>query len=452
MKLKQEKAHYFIKKGYKHSHKPSATIKSMYQSHHGTFRPFSEGDLDSSLAAKLKNTISTISQESDDYILSVGEDAYIQHLVDKAKVEPLDVLFDEITVETQEKKIPAEYFPGNYNVERGRSYDRTVLVYQIPFAGDQGLWRLRPSSYVMSGSPEISIQESDDRTGVVCFENIVFDVSQPDQQKSFVEQTKQHLITYLESQRRDIAAYNNRVTDAIRAAFGAQKDKIMKKRALVEAIGVPVKKRADPSLTFTVPPPEQRRKITIKPSASTIPFTPEPALDEETYNAILKLIETSGINMERSPSLYLGKDEEAIRDAFLFILQSHFEGTATAETFNVIGKTDILLKYQAANVFVAECKIWHGESQFLEAIDQLLGYLTYRDSKTALLIFVKNQDFQATVDKMIAANKKHAQFVAEKSLIPGHGSYCRFRLPTDPNKEISMTMMAFHFPDKTKTK
>jgi hypothetical protein len=43
------------------------------------------------------------------------------------------------------------------------------------------------------------------------------------------------------------------------------------------------------------------------------------------------------------------------------------------ETFNFEGKTDILIRVEALNVFIAECKLWKGEKQFLATIDQLLS-------------------------------------------------------------------------------
>ena len=41
-------------------------------------------------------------------------------------------------------------------------------------------------------------------------------------------------------------------------------------------------------------------------------------------------------------------------------LNGQYEGTATGETFNGLGKSDIIVRQNTANVFVAECKIWEG--------------------------------------------------------------------------------------------
>jgi hypothetical protein len=46
------------------------------------------------------------------------------------------------------------------------------------------------------------------------------------------------------------------------------------------------------------------------------------------------------------------------------------------------GKTDILIRDNDKNIFIAECKFWGGPKLFKETIDQLLGYTSWRDTKT----------------------------------------------------------------------
>jgi hypothetical protein len=60
-----------------------------------------------------------------------------------------------------------------------------------------------------------------------------------------------------------------------------------------------------------------------------------------------------------------------------------FKGQATGETFNFQGKTDILIRVEGKNVFIAECKFWKGEKALLATLDQLLSYLSWRDTKAA---------------------------------------------------------------------
>ena len=72
------------------------------------------------------------------------------------------------------------------------------------------------------------------------------------------------------------------------------------------------------------------------------------------------------------------------------------------------GKTDILIREGDRNVFIAECKIWKGEAELLKAIDQILGYLHWRDTKAALLVFNRNKAFSDILAKVPSAIQHHA--------------------------------------------
>src|SRR4029077_3780088 len=77
---------------------------------------------------------------------------------------------------------------------------------------------------------------------------------------------------------------------------------------------------------------------------------------------------------------------------FLGAAQCAYEGDAAGETFNFQSKTDILIRKDGKNVFIAECKFWKGEKAFGETLDQLLSYLSWRDTKTAVVLFNRNAD------------------------------------------------------------
>jgi len=91
--------------------------------------------------------------------------------------------------------------------------------------------------------------------------------------------------------------------------------------------------------------------------------------------------------IERSPSAFKNMQEEDIRQHFLVQLNGQYEGQATGETFNLEGKTDILIRVEGKNIFIAECKFWKGPESLKKAIDQLLDYTTWRDTKTAIVVF-----------------------------------------------------------------
>jgi hypothetical protein len=56
--------------------------------------------------------------------------------------------------------------------------------------------------------------------------------------------------------------------------------------------------------------------------------------------------------------------EEDLRHVLLTALNTHKGIEGVAEAFNVAGKTDILVRHQNRNLFVAECKLWSGPARF----------------------------------------------------------------------------------------
>lgn len=83
-----------------------------------------------------------------------------------------------------------------------------------------------------------------------------------------------------------------------------------------------------------------------------------------------------GTTMEKTARTYFANTEEELRDHLLATLNTHYEAV-TGETFRKIGKTDIYIEFENNAAFIGECKIWHGESLFKTAIQQVLNYSTW---------------------------------------------------------------------------
>lgn len=93
-------------------------------------------------------------------------------------------------------------------------------------------------------------------------------------------------------------------------------------------------------------------------------------------------------------------------------LNTHYRGQGVAEAFNVNGKTDILVRHEGSNLFIGECKFWTGVKGFVAAVDQLFGYTAWRDTKLALIMFVRAHDLTAIIEKAGEALAEHQRFVA----------------------------------------
>lgn len=130
----------------------------------------------------------------------------------------------------------------------------------------------------------------------------------------------------------------------------------------------------------------------------------------------------------------------------LLILEPNFQGSATGETFNKKGRTDILLRHEGSNVFVAELKYWHGNKAYIQTISQLLGYLTWRDSKAAVILFVSNKNFGAVLDSIQKSTTQHPNFLGLVNVVADGWYQYRFHINADPNREVMLAVQAFHVP------
>ena len=160
------------------------------------------------------------------------------------------------------------------------------------------------------------------------------------------------------------------------------------------------------------------------------------------------MIHNAGKQFERQPSTYADKEEEHLRDNILVVLEPNFEGSATGETFNKKGKTDILLRHEGSNVFIAECKFWKGKVSFLKTITQLLSYLTWRDSKAAVIMFVQNKNFTSVLETAISAISEHSNYVDFKNSTEETWHNYKFHLNDDPNRHLNLAVMLYHIPEQ----
>ena len=172
------------------------------------------------------------------------------------------------------------------------------------------------------------------------------------------------------------------------------------------------------------------------------------AISEKAYRQIIDRIYQFGKNLEKYQSLYNKFDEEGFRDFFLPHLNSiSTSHTATGETFNKKGKTDILIQNtKGENVFIAECKLWKGEGEIHKAIDQLLErYVTWRDEKLALIFFNKSvKGFTEILKKAVDAITSHPSCLRYKGKTHDSCHAFEFKHPEDSKKTIEMELIMFN--------
>lgn len=400
-----------------------------------TFQIFGESDLDDALRNRISELKSVILQMDRNRVLSSNEADLIDYCISQFTYEPLQIEFDSVTMSECESTRQMIDF-GDLIVQRGLMYS-----FHLPVSGDLGLLRTIPNPRIMwtqefkfDGESEIS-----------------FDVFGTPGDIAAVVAEKDRMFGHVKGQMTNInnqvRAHNTTVERETEVWLKTRKAEVLAQMETAAAIGVPMKKRDDVPRTFSAPQIKRKPRIVELPKSPNEKFKPEPTLDESTFQEIVKLIHEFGVEFERHPALFEGKDEEALRDHFILILSPHFDGGVTGETFNKAGKTDILIRYKSSNVFVAECKFWHGKKAYADAIDQALGYLTWRDSKAAIICFVDNLQFQPVLDAIVDETPKHLCYKATLSETDARYEY-RFHLIDDPSRNVLLTVLCFHLPKK----
>jgi hypothetical protein len=390
--------------------------------------------------SRLQDLTNQIKGEGEDYLMNVNEDQYLDHIISEFALDPLVLHFDSVDATDEERMISAERFPPMSMVSRGRSYPKQVFTFHVPVSGPLGLLRLVPNPRLL-WTIEVQLNRNDN--------TVSFDVIRFGDDMNLVNAAYdgivQNMTQQLQNLRGNVDRYNATLTTRAKELFQERKTELTRKAGLRSALKVPVRKNAAPS-TFAVPV-KSPKHIVPRPTASSEPYTIDPTLDSVLYDQILQLMHDFGKQLERLPETYRHKDEETLRDHFLLLLQPHFglEGSATGETFNASGKTDILIRYQNQNIFVAELKFWRGPKQHLEAIDQLLSYLTWRDSKAAIVYFIKGKEITLPLKAIQETTSQHPSFVTLIRKTEESWFSYEFHL-ADKDKRVKVAILCFHLP------
>lgn len=399
---------------------------------------FGSQDASSTFDHRLREISKEINSKPNDFILNVDIEEWKQYFIKKYEFIPLNVYIEKASTKFKQK-IKKE---GTYGMHDSESY---VFEICVPFTGSSFLFFLISSTSSMD-YPEVDVPNDDSgfivRTVVVHDQN----AEQLEYQRSrFLKVLAQNST----NMNVDVRNYNARIASHFNSEYSRKKEKVLKEQKFFENLNIQYEASTDK--IFKVPEIEKKKipePIIDKKSAKR--FTVDnPVLSDNFYEDVIEVIYSFFKSVEKKPSIYAGKDEEGLRDYVLPTLETRYNNsTITGETFNKGGKTDILVKYKDnTNLFVAECKFWNGEKVFNDTIDQLFDrYLTWRDSKVAIIFFVKNKEFSKVLSTIHESAVKHPYYFRENG---SHGessfSYI-FHFPTDKGKYIYTEIMAFHFP------
>ena len=400
---------------------------------------FNDINLDQYLRNRIHQAVYPIDNMQNEMFASLDLGVYASQQIAELQIQPIEIDVNEIEYSDE----------GQANIER-IDYGRVIevkglaMAMHVPYQGSEMLWRCIPQRRQIGAN----------LNAIVNSEKIViykaFSEDQSDKIKQEFERDLNSIKGYLDNIRSMLDQYNENVQGAIKNAIKDRETRISRHANLISSLGLPMKreKREVTEIQIPVQRRESPTKKVLKRKKNQGEVSKNYILEDKEYDYILNVLRQMTFVMERTPKVFRDFDEESIRDIFLVVLNGHYEGQATGETFNNEGKTDILIRQEGKNAFIAECKFWRGAESFIETIDQITErYITWRDTKAAILIFNRNKNFSSVVEQIPDLCRKHKHYL--KDAVNGEEE-TEFRFITkhkdDDHRHIHITVMAFDIP------
>lgn len=284
------------------------------------------------------------------------------------------------------------------------------LTIHVPVIGDTEVLTMRASTFRHDGGIQATVADDE----------LSFPIADTTLSAELIQSRVAAMRSNLEEQtgwtNRDVGQWAESMRRAVTDAVNRRKQQLDAMAQTSAGLEIPL--RPAPGAR-QVQIPLARKAVRVTRQRTTADVTgrageAEPQLSSAIYEDVVRTIRALANSMERLPRTARRFNEEEFRDLILFVLNSNYEGLARGEVFNGEGKTDILVPYGDHNAFIGECKVWRGSRQFNAAIDQLLGYTVWRDTKAAILLFIKTGDVTDVITKADAVLRAHPGFVSSK--------------------------------------
>lgn len=402
---------------------------------------FNKGDLGVLLRNLEETVLKDVERYDGNLLLNTPTDDVCAYYLKRHEIEPVELAEDsKITADTQDVTVDTRRLPeGRWNYgEHQPTIVATAYSFFVPFTGDAELFNFRPSTFTIN-PPRAIIKGSNLVLTFVMLENETTDL------KSIFNNELNNIRSHVRLLNSAVEGFKDRLPNVTRRAVDDKKARLLRAQGVAASLGFPMRRRDGAPSTYAAP--IVRRKISPSPpTANSASFRPEPTLADAEYEHILTVMQNMALVLERSPSAFKTMGEEDLRQHFLVQLNGHYEGTATGETFNVEGKTDILVREGGKNVFIAECKFWTGPKGFHETIDQLLGYTSWRDTKTAIVLFNRDVVFSTVLAKVPDGLRTHSNFKRADKQSGDTQFRATLSHKSDPSRELIVTVLVFDVP------
>lgn len=387
--------------------------------------------------------------ESDAQILGSEIDELAKFYCQNYALVPVDFDPADISYEIKKevRRVPASQREDFYRNDGNIEWEYEVGVISLPIRPNQNLEWIKKLS-----GPTHTMDGFDQRVGYDSTEiTYSFDIKwyggslSEDAIANEVNTKSERMLDSLNQKNFSIESGNANLLKEIKETVSKRKQKLIadkeKLSTLTHKIKIPLKQKNLPETNNRISVDAKKFVHIVRPTPKLLE---EYTLEESILIDILKFVDNQCKTFEKTPSSYKQLGEEQLRDIILSALNGIFEGDATGETFVKKGKTDIHLKIEKGEILIFECKNWGGEKVYLETIDQLIGYVTWRQNYGVVIMFCKNKDFSKILDQIPATIQKHSCYKGGYKKLGDTHFVSEHSLPEDGGKIIKIHHMIYN--------
>ncbi len=404
------------------------------------YKLFSGGDLQKVLWALPEQATTCVRQLAEDLFRGSNEQQVYDYVRARVGLTPITLNRKKEEREIHDSRV----LVSSLDRFQGDGGQRTVPGYRlhlrVPFEGSHDLWKYQPNAW--QGDPPSAEVDIEKKILHFYVEAPKLDTAteEYDYQSMVVDSAFEAIETRIQSQRQMIEDAEPEFDAAIRKAIADRRSDLAKRDKLKEMWNIPLNRATGSESMLPLPV----KRTAVRPLVADKCSEPEWGLPDAEFEHILKVIRHMGATFEQTPTTAAKLGEEDYRNLLLATLRSHYDGGASGETFRGGGKTDILVPWKDRDAFIAELKLWGGDQAAKDALDQLLGYTTWRDCKVALVFFSNEiKDFQRLQGRIPDIFDGHPNCLSSIPYQPAGEWRFKVKSSTDPDRELTVHVFLF---------
>jgi hypothetical protein len=409
-------------------------------------RLFAKGSLYDVLENQKRQATKAVSDVSSEQIHSGTDEQLIAHFQDRFSITPVTVFPDRAKKAMNECQFETRD-SFTYDIRNGGSImvPGIAVTVSMPFTGEVELFHVTPNTMTLSSICADVTKPGSDGVGWLTYK---FKFNQhnatPETIQREIDSAINFTVETINFQQGQLAQFEHELQQVIQSAISSRRSRLGGIHEIARLLDIPVTaKLGMPSLT---PIAVAKKVIRELPPIADAKQSRGFSITDHAYESILSAVRAQGRTFEKTPATFSKFDEEELRDVILGNLNTHFQGQATGETFRAKGKTDICIEQDNRAAFIGECKIWRGAKELTDGLRQLLGYLTWRDCKAALVVFNKDRSkFSEILEKAPTSLRESTDlFRGElKQTEPGEWQMT-FKAPEDDGRVITVHLMVYN--------